>query len=78
MEKNTQMNAVLNHMRTHGSITSLEAIEKYGATRLSGLIFKLKKKGYCIITEMHPGKNRYGGTCTYAKYILLEPRVGRQ
>jgi len=70
----TQIGAVLNHMRTHGSITSMEAIENYGATRLSGLIFQLKKKGHHIDTEMHTGKNRYGGTCNYAKYILREPQ----
>ena len=71
----TQISAVLNHMRTHGSITSQEAIEKYGATRLSGLIFRLKKRGYQIDTEMHTGKNRFGGTCNYAKYILREGTI---
>lgn len=78
MERTTQIGAVLDHMRTNGSITSMEAIENYGATRLSGLIFELKKQGHCIITEMQQGKNRFGGNCNYAKYILLEPKVGRQ
>lgn len=35
---------VLEHLQKHGSITSLEAIDLYGATRLSGIIYNLKKK----------------------------------
>lgn len=35
---------VVAHLFKHGSITSWEAIIKYKATRLSGIIFDLKKK----------------------------------
>lgn len=34
---------VLEHLQRQGSITSLEAIELYGATRLSGIIYNLKR-----------------------------------
>lgn len=34
---------VLEHLQKYGSITSWEAIEKYGATRLSSIIFNLRK-----------------------------------
>lgn len=72
MERTTQIGAVLNHMRTHDGITSMEAFEQYGATRLSGLIFELKKQGYNIATETLKGTNRYGSPCRYAKYSLTE------
>ena len=72
MERTTQIGAVLDHMRRHGSITSMEAIESYGATRLSGLIYELKRQGHAIETRMQTGKNRFGGTCTYARYFLKD------
>ena len=62
--------AVLNHLKEHDSITSMEAIENYGATRLADIIFRLRKRGYNIRTIDCVGKNRYGHTCNYAKYIL--------
>ena len=68
----SQTEDVLNHMRQNGSITSMEAFSKYGATRLSAIIFSLRKRGYGIDTEMHTTKTRYGKTTDYAKYILTE------
>lgn len=41
--KLTQTNEVLEHLKTHGTITSIEAIMQYGATRLSAIIFDLRK-----------------------------------
>lgn len=62
--------AVLNYLKEHKSITSWEAIEHFGATRLSAIIFNLKKKNYDIQTIMMEDTDRYGNTCRYAKYIL--------
>lgn len=69
MSKMNQHSAVLNHLQTEGNITSIEAIEYYGATRLSAIIFDLRKKGYDIETKMLTGYTRYGDTCNYAKYV---------
>ena len=71
MEKTTQSSAVLNHLRTRGSITSKEAFELFGATRLSGLIFNYKKHNINIVTEMCETTNRYGNKVRYAKYIYV-------
>ena len=71
MEKTTQSSAVLHHLRTVGSITSKEAFELYGATRLSGLIFNYKKHNINIVTEMWETTNRYGNKVRYAKYIYV-------
>ena len=72
MEKMNKHKAVLQHLQSKGSITSLEAFELYGATRLSAIIFNLRRKGYDIITEDVTGKDRYGSSMTYAKYRLIQ------
>ena len=61
---------VVNHLRKHGSITSQEAFKHYGITRLSGIIFKLKKLDFVIVAEKCTTKNRHGNICNYAKYVL--------
>ena len=67
----TQKSEVLRYMQTHRGITSLQAIEKFGATRLSDIIFRLRKDGYDIETEQITTKNRYGHSVTYVKYSLV-------
>lgn len=47
----TQELRVLKHLQEYGSITSWEAIEEYGATRLSAIIYNLRKKGFKIKTD---------------------------
>ena len=67
---NSQREKVLNHLINHSGITSVEAFENYGITRLSSIIFNLKNEGYNIHTQLCHSVNRYGNTCTYAKYSL--------
>lgn len=62
----TKYEKVLEHLKKHGSITSWEAITKYRATRLSDIIFRLRKEGHII--ETLPEKNT-DGAGTHAKYI---------
>lgn len=59
-----------NHLRKHGSITSLEAINLYGDTRLSAIIYNLRANGMNIVTEKMPFVDRFGNKSTYGKYIL--------
>ena len=54
MEKKiTKTSLVLKHLKEHGKITSMEAIEKWKATRIAAIILNLKKN-YSIDTEMVP------------------------
>lgn len=71
-DRHTKTNDVLNHLQEHGSITSWEAIEKYGATRLSAIIFNLKERGYEIETQNIVGKDRNKNTIRYAQYKLVQ------
>lgn len=64
--------AVLDHMKEHGSITQMEAIELFGATRLSAIIFNLRRKGYEITSETQGAIDRYGHAVNYARYVLQD------
>lgn len=59
---------VLLHLQEKGSITSWEAFELYGATRLSDIIFKLRVK-YDIETVKKMFTDRFGSTASYAIYV---------
>lgn len=69
-KKTNKTEKVLNHLKEYGSITSLEAIELYGVTRLSAIIFNLRKQGLNIETIDLPFVDRFGNKSHYGKYIL--------
>ena len=62
----------MQHLRGGKTITSLEAINLYSATRLSAIIFCLREKGHNIVTIPITIKDRFGNSCQYAKYKLLD------
>ena len=74
MLDNSQISAVERHLIEKGSITSMEAFDLYGATRLSAIIFKLRRK-YPIKTLRMHGINRYGNSMSFGKYILIDREV---
>ena len=69
----TATDAILYHLRKHGSITSLKAIDYYGVTRLSDTIWRLRRHGYEIVTHTFEKKTRYGRTALLAKYVYINP-----
>ena len=66
----TKTQAVLQWLETHASISSMEAINNFGATRLGAIIFNLRKRGYNIETVMVDGRDRFGNTMRFARYYL--------
>ncbi len=68
-KQKSQIKDVLAYLKENGSITSMEAFEKFHATRLAAVIFNLRKMGYDITTINCNGINEYG-PYTYAEYIL--------
>lgn len=63
---------VFQHLQKHKSgITSWQAIDNYGATRLSSIIFNLKKRGHNIICVKEEGVDRYGNVSRYGRYVLM-------
>lgn len=71
-KKMTKQERVLRHLREFGSITSWEAIKEYGATRLSAIIFNLKRKGCIFKDEQVKSTDRYGYPVTFKRYILVK------
>ena len=71
-KKKSQTSEIIKLLRKQGYITSFEEIKKFGATRLSSIIFALRKRGFGIKTEMVQDKNRYGHITNYAIYRLTK------
>ena len=59
------------HLEEHGSITSMEAFELYGCTRLSARIWNLRHSGMNITGESTKSKNRYGKNVHFSTYRLV-------
>lgn len=68
----TQTQAVLDWLQSGDSISSFEAFKELGVTRLSAIIFSLRKKGYNITSEDEKTVNRFGGTVVFSRYKLEE------
>lgn len=61
-----QKDIVLKHFAKKKSITSWDAITKYGITRLADTIFKLKCSGHNIVTIMEQGDGK-----KWARYVYM-------
>ena len=72
MHKMNKTEKVLEHLKRYGTITSLEAIKLYNATRLSDIIFRLRKRGFKIDTVDVEFIDSFGTKSIYGKYILLD------
>ena len=66
----THYTRLLEYLKKHKTITSLQAIRDLGNTRLSATIFELRKDGYDISSTDIPVSNRWGGTTNVAEYKL--------
>lgn len=62
--------AILNYMKENNGITSKEAFEEFGVTRLAACIFDLRQKGYLIDTLMLETTTRFDEPTRYAKYVF--------
>lgn len=67
-----QCRRMIEHMREHGSISSLEAQTEYGIMRAASRVNELRNMGYGITTTMEKGRNRCGEATRYARYTLAE------
>jgi hypothetical protein len=66
----TQSEAILKHLKSGDTITSLEALQKYGCLRLAAVIHSLRKEGFDVGTEMVDVNGK-----TIAEYSLLNEPV---
>ena len=68
----TQCERIMEYIKEFGSITTLEAFQDLGVTRLASRIHDLYDAGYEFKREMIKGKNRYGETVHFMRYSLKE------
>jgi hypothetical protein len=57
---------ILKHLRARKSISPMEALASYGTTRLAAAIFKLRRAGFDITTQINHDQAGHG----YARYTL--------
>lgn len=69
-DPSSQEKIVLWHMTQHKTISSKEAFELYGITRLSAKIYNLRDEGYKIGMVWRESVNRYGHPCRYGEYFI--------
>ena len=60
---------VLEYLQSNGSITTMDAFIKFKATRLSSIIFNLKKYGYVINSINETSCSENGETSHYVRYV---------
>lgn len=68
----TQEQRILEYMKTHDGITTLQAYNDLGITRLSARIFDLRAAGHIISTERVSVMNRYREQTNVTKYKVVE------
>lgn len=67
MEETTQTSIILAELEAGKTITALEAFRLCGTLRLSSIIYKLRGRGYNVVTEMVKRNGK-----TFAEYSLKE------
>lgn len=70
----SQTQTLLNHLEEGHSITSLEALNRFGIARLASRINDLRQAGHEITRVMVPVQNREGNTVYVARYALRGER----
>lgn len=68
----SQRTEVLKYLKRHKYITSYQAFEMFGATRLSAIIFDLRKQGYKIGGIWEICTDRYGVEKRFLRYFLIK------
>lgn len=68
----SQRSEVLKYLKKHKYITSYQAFELFGATRLSAIIFDLRKEGHEIAGIWETIVDRYGDKKRFLRYFLVK------
>ena len=68
----TKINQVKTHLIEKGFINTWMAIELYGATRLSAIIYNLRNRGMDIQSVPKSTLDRNGNTCNFVDYVLVK------
>ena len=73
--RETHKTRLIKYLKNYGSITSIQAIQDLGNTRLSATIFSLRELGWNFKTEDVTVPTRWGTTTIVTKYSLCESSI---
>lgn len=71
-ESQTQRALIVRHLEQGNTLTSLQALNRFGCARMASRIDELRRAGLNIVTTMIPVKNRDGKQVRVAEYRLAE------
>ena len=71
LNKKSQTTAVLKYLLAGNVLTTKEASDKFGCTRLSARISDYKKEGYNIADSWMEGETRFGTPTRYKAYRII-------
>lgn len=77
-EKLYQRNLILDYLKKHKTISSAQAFEFFGISKISTRIGEMIKSGVPIIKKWEKGFNRFGRKVRYMTYSLGEEDENRQ
>lgn len=63
-----QCEKIVFYIQMFGSISSMEAFQDLGITRLSARIYELRNEGYQFDEKFETAKNRFGDSVSYKRY----------
>lgn len=66
----TQIQRILNYLEAGNTITTLNAFNELGITRLAARIHELKRQGHPINKKTISVINRYNEKCSVAEYYM--------
>lgn len=75
--KTTKHAQVRDFLVENRQIDSWTAIEKFGATRLSAIIYNLRNEGYEITSEKRTATDRNNDTSNFAVYTMIATPEGK-
>ncbi len=73
-QKTTKSGQVKKHLLEKGIIDSWTTIRLYGATRLSAIIFNLRRRGMNIISQPVTVTDRNNNLCNFVNYVLIQEK----
>lgn len=74
----TQHEFIIWHLLTQGSISSMEAFDGFGCTKLATRISEMKDMGFAFIQKMESAPNRYGHEVHFMRYWLDEDNCSEE
>jgi len=66
----SQAERVLQYLKNGNTITTLNAFNELGITRLAARVHELKRDGYNVMKKTITVNNRYDEKCSVAEYYL--------